>query len=51
MSDDRDKSRAKILKDYKEFVKNGVPEKQAAVLTLTAVLHDAITFLAVAVSR
>ena len=48
MSDD--KSREKILEDYKKFVENGVPEKQAALLTAAALLHDAITFLAVAVS-
>ena len=40
----------KILENYETWRQRGVPELEAALLTLTASLHDAITFLAVAVA-
>jgi len=40
----------KILEDYETCRQKGVPEPEAALLTLTASLYDAITFLAVAVA-
>ncbi len=40
----------KILEDYKTCRQKGVPEPEAALLTLAASLYDAITFLAVAVA-
>ncbi len=40
----------KILEDYETCRQKGVPEPEAALLTLAASLYDAITFLAVAVA-
>ncbi len=40
----------KILENYETCRQKGVPEPEAALLTLAARLYDAITFLAVAVA-
>ncbi len=40
----------KILEDYEICRQEGIPELEAALLTLAASLYDAITFVALAVA-